>query len=186
MLWNKHIDQITSKGNKRLGFIKRNLKIPNKALKEKAYKSLIRPTVEYASTVWDPASLQASTQIEMIQRRSARWVLGNYNPQASVTAMLTDLKWRTLALRRVDARLCMFYKIIHGLVKLPPSNYFRLQRDGIHVHPMTVKPEYYQFSFFPRTANDWCTLDTNVIKATSLNMFRNQISQINHPLPYLA
>ena len=130
-------------------------------------------------TVWDPSSQQASAQIEMVQRRAARWVASNYDPQASVTAILANLKWHTLALRRVDARLCMLYKIIHGLVKIPHSTYFRLHRDGIHVHQMIVTPDYYQFSFFPRTVTDWRTLDTDIIKATSISSFRNQISQMH-------
>jgi ribonuclease P/MRP protein subunit RPP40 len=38
MSWNKHIDSVSAKANKRLGFIKRNLKIPNKEIKSRAYK----------------------------------------------------------------------------------------------------------------------------------------------------
>ena len=58
----------------------------------------------------------------MVQRRAARWTLDNYTRQASVSEMLTHLGWRSLEQRRNDSRLCLFYKIIHGLVALdlPP------------------------------------------------------------------
>ena len=58
----------------------------------------------------------------MVQRRAARWTLDNYTRKASVTEMLTHLGWRSLEQRRNDSRLCLFYKIIHGLVAvdLPP------------------------------------------------------------------
>jgi ribonuclease P/MRP protein subunit RPP40 len=52
--WNQHIQEITAKANRTLGFIKRNLHSCNKATKEVAYKSLVRPKLEYSSAVWDP------------------------------------------------------------------------------------------------------------------------------------
>ena len=52
--WDQHINCITSKANKTLGFLRRNLKIPSIRIKEQAYFTLARPLVEYASTVWDP------------------------------------------------------------------------------------------------------------------------------------
>ena len=50
----------------------------------------------------------------MIQRRVARWVLGRYDRLDIVTDMLSSLKWRSLELRRSDARLCMPYKQSNG------------------------------------------------------------------------
>ena len=52
--WGKHVSNICSKANNTLSFLKRNLNISNKSIKEKAYMSLVRPTLEYASVVWDP------------------------------------------------------------------------------------------------------------------------------------
>ena len=51
----------------------------------------------------------------MIQRRTARWVLGRYDRLDGVTDMLSSLKWRSLELRRSDARLCVLYKRCNGL-----------------------------------------------------------------------
>jgi hypothetical protein len=45
--WNDHIRNICNKTNKTIGFLKRNLNINNSKIKETAYKSLVRPTVEY-------------------------------------------------------------------------------------------------------------------------------------------
>ena len=49
--WNKHINNITGKANRTLGFIKRNVKTQNEFVKELAYKTLVRPQVEYASNI---------------------------------------------------------------------------------------------------------------------------------------
>jgi len=51
--WNDHVRHITNKANKTLVFLKRNLKHCSTTTTEKAYKALVRPTVEYCSAVWD-------------------------------------------------------------------------------------------------------------------------------------
>ena len=53
--WNKHIDNISSTESKHLNFIKRNLKVNSKSVKEKAYTSLIRPKLEYSTLCLGPS-----------------------------------------------------------------------------------------------------------------------------------
>ena len=50
--WTKHIT--TKKSSQTLGFLKRNIRVHNKDLKSASYKTLFRPQLEYASTVWYP------------------------------------------------------------------------------------------------------------------------------------
>ena len=52
--WNKHVEQKASKANSMLPLIQRNLKISSTKTKELAYKALVRPHLENASTVWSP------------------------------------------------------------------------------------------------------------------------------------
>jgi hypothetical protein len=107
--WESHVTNISQKANKNIGFLKRNLNISNGKIKEKAYISLVQPTVEYASPVWDPY-LQDKYKIEMVQRRAARFVTNRYHNKSSVNDMLGNLKWQTLE-ERTNARLTMLYKI---------------------------------------------------------------------------
>ena len=74
---------------------------------------------------------------------------------SSVSDMLSDLGWRDLNQRRVDGRLCIAYKIVHGLVVIPIGQFIKLQSDGVHLHIIYAKPKYYLYSFFPRTVSDW-------------------------------
>ena len=53
MMWNTHIGQTAAKGTKKLGFLKRNFKINDPDIKSYIYMTLIRPSLEYYSTVWD-------------------------------------------------------------------------------------------------------------------------------------
>ena len=92
--WKTHINRITSNANKSLGFLKKNIKANHPQLKAMAYKALVRPQLEYASCVWDPYTAIAIKQIEMVQRRAARWVVRDYSFTSSVTSIIEDLGWR--------------------------------------------------------------------------------------------
>ncbi len=120
--WNTHINRISNSANRTLGFLKRNIETKNEKVRELAYKSLVRPQLEYASTVWSPHTQLNTDKIEKVQRRAVRWVKHNYSTYDSVTTMQTNLGWRTLADRRIDSRLVMFFKIYHQqvAVTLPP------------------------------------------------------------------
>jgi hypothetical protein len=48
------VRNISNKANKTLDFLKRNLLHCSAAAKERAYKVLVQPTVEYCFSVWDP------------------------------------------------------------------------------------------------------------------------------------
>ena len=83
---------ISFKGNKTLGFLRRNLKIPSIRIKEQAYQTLVRPLVEYASTVWNPYTKTEINKIEAVQRRVARYVVNNQSNRSSVSNMLQGIK----------------------------------------------------------------------------------------------
>ena len=97
MTWNTHIEQTAANGNKKLGFLNRNLKFNNPDIKSCTYKTLVKPTLKYSSIVWDPHTAKAALQLEVVQCWAARWVKNDYIQQSSCT--LIDLKWLDLAQR---------------------------------------------------------------------------------------
>ena len=54
LTWNKHIHQITATANRTLAFVRRNLYSCPQHIKKSAYTTLVRPLLEYSSSVWDP------------------------------------------------------------------------------------------------------------------------------------
>ena len=78
--WNFHIANITAKANSILGPIKRTCRGVNDILTLKTlYCNLVRPTVEYASQVWNPSTKSKISLIESIQRRATNIWLGYVN-----------------------------------------------------------------------------------------------------------
>ena len=103
------------KTNNSLKFIKRNIQTNNPKLKESAYKTYVRPLVEYAASVWDPWQKKYINKIKMIQHRAIRYIFNDYSFTSSVSNMLFKLNLPTLQKRRQISSLTMFYKIKHHL-----------------------------------------------------------------------
>jgi len=180
--WGEHINNISNKANRNLNFIRRNLNIASTHIKETAYTSLVRPTVEYACTVWDPHEKGDINRLEMIQRRAARFVKNNYHNRSSVTDMINDLGWRSLQDRRRDARLTMLFKIDTEQVAIDKSNHLiqpnRLSRN---MHPRSFQipssnTSHRLYSFFPRTIKDWNSLPPEIMSVGTVEAFKSRLA----------
>ena len=120
--WKTHITKITNKANSTLAVLKRNVRVSSKPLKETAYKTLVRPQLEYSSPLWDPHHANLKKKVEDVQRRSARWVFNKYHygpkyPNAMTpTEMIRQLEWTSMETRRRWAKLVLIYKMLNNLV----------------------------------------------------------------------
>ena len=98
--WNTHISNVCTKDNRTLGFLRRNLISCPPDVKEAAYKGLVRPALEYGSSLWDPHTHGLQEELEKVQNRAARFVTGNYVFEiGSMTGILGQLKWESLKKR---------------------------------------------------------------------------------------
>ena len=116
LLFLPHIETITSKANKVLGLIKRNLWNCPKSVKETAHKTPVRPKLQCACSAWDSHYQKDKAALERVQRKTARFVTGNYDRTTSLTEMLQDLQWDTLETMRRHVRLSTIYKMCRSLL----------------------------------------------------------------------
>ena len=75
--WNTHVSNVCTEANRTLGFLRRNLYSCPQEVKEAAYRGLVRPFLDYGSSVWDPPGVVLQEELESVQKRTARYVTGN-------------------------------------------------------------------------------------------------------------
>ena len=106
--WNTHVSNVCTKANRTLGFLRRNLYSCPQEVKEAAYKGLVRPVLDYGSSIWNPPppppppGVVIQEELESVQKRAARFVTGNYNYETG--SILGQLKWESLKEKRKDNR----------------------------------------------------------------------------------
>ena len=86
-------------------------------VKNTAYTSLVRHTLEYSSSVWDPSSTE---DIETGEGSKASCLVhSNYHDRTPgcVTKMVSDLGWEPLQKRGQIDQMTTLYKIQRGLVE---------------------------------------------------------------------
>ena len=177
--WNKHVDITAKKATASLKFLKRNLHSCPSTVKEKCYKSLVRPIMEFASCVWDPHSKRNIDKLKMVQRRVARFVKGDYSRTSGVTSVLEDLEWNTLQQGRMQSKTVMLYRVVHQLVSIPvtpfliPIRASRCHNMRYAIPRSTVNAHLY--SFFPSAIRIWNKLPASTVSAQSLETFRDQL-----------
>ena len=123
MSWQNHINNITSRANRVLGLIERNLRGTSQKLRQQAYFSLVRPHLEYCSTVWNPYIKKDVNKIENIQRRTVRFVLNNYNQRGSVSALINHLRWDSPEKGRQLSYLLLMSRIQNQLIAINGNHY---------------------------------------------------------------
>ena len=109
-------------------------------VKESAYKGLVRPILEYDSSVWDPQSILLHDELEKVQKRAARFSTGNYvdYETGSMTGILKQLKWESLK-KRKDSRLIMLYKGLKGAASILTNGLVPLIRRTRNHHSLAFQ-----------------------------------------------
>jgi hypothetical protein len=180
--WNNHIQQMTSKANKSLSFIRRNLQINSKSVKDRAYKSLLRPKLEYCCSVWDQYTTENIYKIEQVQRRTARYACHRHHNTSRVTEMIQSLDWSTLQERRLKTRLHIFYKIINNKIAVSYDNIIIPSQSRTKIYPfkyhqtIQCNKDSFKFSFFCRTIKDWNKLPEHITNSNSTEIFRERLT----------
>ena len=164
------------------------------SVKATAYKTLVRPRLEYGTCAWNPYTSLQVGKIEKVQRSAARFVVNDHRRTSSVTAMLEQLGWQSLESRRLQQQLTMMYKIKHNLVGIllppvllaPQANTRRTDHDRFTQPQCRVNA--YAYSFYPRTVRAWNALPLSTVTSSSLATFKVAVqSQVLSAAPaYLS
>ena len=117
--WSDHWQKVVQKASVSLNRLHRAMYGCTDYAKSLAYKALVRPCLEYGSTVWSPHTAKNIKFLESVQRRAARWIKSKYDStlyqwSKSTDDCLTELKWPTLASRRLYQSVVMLHSIMNN------------------------------------------------------------------------
>ena len=145
---------------------------------------MVRPILEYASSVWDPHTTANIQKLESVQRRAARFCLNDHSHYSSVTNMLLFslllLNLPSLQSRRKSTKLMTMYRIINGNLHIPSNSLIPNHRDSRsgYFTQLQTRTDSYKFSFPPpsSTIKLWNSLPPSVINSPNLNQFCENIN----------
>ena len=72
-----------------MGFLRRNLAFAPRHTKEFAYKTLVRPQLEYVALIRHPYHDNQIGHVEKVQKTAARWTCRRWRNTSSVGDMLS-------------------------------------------------------------------------------------------------
>ena len=174
----KHLSDKVKKANSILGLIHRSFQHIDNEMLIHLYKALVRPHVEYASSVWSPFKLRNIKLIEGVQRRATRLSRDLRNEPYNIR--LTTLGLPTLQFRRERADMLQVFKILNGYEDIDSSRLFTLSSTGLRGHSLKLFKERSRlllckqtFGFTQSVVDSWNNLPENVVNAPSINVFKS-------------
>jgi hypothetical protein len=160
--------------------IRRSIQYMSKPIFLQLYKTLVRPILEYCSSVWCPHYVRDVQLIEKVQRRATK--LHGPARHLDYDNRLRLLGIQSLATRRYRSDLILLYKIVHGLVDLPVAALFDFARDsGVRGHILKLQPRpaarvnSVKSTFAYRVISHWNQLPENVVCAPSVAAFKSRL-----------
>ena len=178
--WKTHTSNICAKANNTRFFLQRNLAKSDPETRLMCYKIYIRPTLEYASSVWDPIGQETlKSKIEMVQRKSLRWIYNDWLQTTSPTALRELSKIETLQERRSTARIRMLHELYHGTKKANQNVIPSCQRcEKLKFNPILGRVQVYSYSFLPSTVELWNRLPSKIRTIKDKNEFQSELEKI--------
>ena len=176
--WTAHCNRVKKRASQTLGLVQRTLHAAPRASKELAYKALVRPKLEYATTAWNPQTSGKIKKLESVQNKAARFTTRDYRRQVKGEDIVRSLKWDTLETRRAVKDVTMWHKVVNNQVQLPfPPTVLPKPRLNYQDHPLAylhIRPriDAYKFSFFVRTIPLWNGLPIGVVYASTPESFQ--------------
>ena len=147
--WFHHCRIVLAKARQSLNYLCYSIWGATTAVKSVAYKSLVRPLLEYACQVWNPHTARDKSVLEAVQCHAAKWVCGSqWDPSSrrwnkSSDECLDTLHWPTLTHRHIYNYLSVstLGDIFHKRTSLTFSDYYCFNASSwLREPPRQVRP----------------------------------------------
>jgi hypothetical protein len=184
LTYNEHCTNIIRRANSTCAVIMRAFVSRNSYFMVKAFVAYVRPTLEYASQLWSPFSVDLINRMERVQRLFTKRI-------RSVAHLSYDERLNSLGLQRLESRrlyldVIFLAKIKFGFLHLKLDDFglclSRLHASRFISLPSSSRIMYYFFTV--RMIRMWNKLPHNVTSACTFYRFRRLLTNVNFA-PYL-
>ena len=114
LTWNEQVSSVTKKCNRLLGFLRTVVGNQNQNILLTLYRSLVLPIIDFCSPVWLVYSKNHINNLETIQRRATRFILGQKRGDQSYRERLKQLNLMDLNNRRKYLSTCFACSCIYN------------------------------------------------------------------------
>lgn len=181
--WNRHVEYVKKRVANKLWYLKRTLGKSPPSVKIIAYKSIIRPVLEYASAVWSPWQTSRVKELEDIQTLAARVI---FFLDSRWSTSVTGLRWRAnlhpLANRRACQQVKLFFQIFKNNIKIDSPKYLKPRgsfSEYLHysktVAPINARINSHKQSVFEHTIDLWNSLPGDVADNDPFSSFEKAV-----------
>jgi len=193
--FNLHISEIVNKSKSLLGFMKRwSREFKDPYITKLLYTTIVRPSLEYASPVWNPHYDVYSDMIESVQKQFLLFALShlNWNPQVDLPPYESRLKLirlPTLQSRRTTANVLFLHKLLTGDIDSPlllstikinvpvyPERLQRSQRRYIPIYLRTCTTNYADNEPFRFICKDYNNLYELICFSNTCNEIKSNVT----------
>lgn len=101
---------------KTLGFFRRKLAAAPLYVKLTAYKTLVRPILEYGSIVWNPYQKEMAQKLESVQNKVLQFIYSKYLRHQSISTLRDRAALPTLACRHWVAAMKLLFMLYHDKI----------------------------------------------------------------------
>ena len=184
MNFSKHCASSVKKANQVIGLIKRNFHNFDRKIMINLYKSLVRPHLDYAVSVWKPYLRKDINLIEGVQRRMTKLISGMKDK--TYEERLELLKLTSLEQRHKRQDLITAFNMTKGNIKIDLGKIVEIiGKTSTRGHSWKIRPkssrlELRRNSFFCRIWKTWNALPEHLIGATTLNQFKTGLKDMGY------
>ena len=180
----EHTTTKVNLANKIMGVIRRSFTYLDKTIFTRLYKSLVRPHLEYAHSVYYPHQKDQKTQIENVQRRATKQL--SCCKGMEYEERLRHLKLPCLLYRRLRGDMIEAYKMFYNkydpTIDVPitkASSVHSRQTRGVNLnlHRSKATSDLRKLSFHNRVVAFWNELPTTVRSAPSIKSFERRLDK---------
>ena len=186
--WETHIKKIAKSAHQRANHVLKAFRSKNVWTLMKAFKTYVRPMLEYSTTTWSPYLKQDKITLESVQRFFTRKVCQRCRvPYTSYKDRLYRLNIGSLEYRRLEFDLLFVYKMLNNLIDITTTDFFSFHEIHYNMRSHTKrlrsklpqKNDKQKNFFSNRCASIWNSLPPEIVLSPTYNIFRVRLKRFD-------